>query len=445
MKDTPIISVIIPVFNIESFIEDCIKSILNQSFTNYEIIFVNDGSTDNSVSIINKYMQQNSNLKLIHQENQGTGEARNNGLKNALGEYLLFIDADDTIENLMIEKLYQKAIEENADIVFCNINRIDSQQGQKIDSKSYKVVDKKALFKYILTFQYDSSVWAKLYKKSLFMTNKILFPSKLKHNEDNATFFKIIYYAKEISFLNQYLYNWRIVENSKSQTISKERLNSINSVLTIRYDFLTKYNIYHMYEDEFLLGMSRLLEVRIQNVLISNQPELKEYIIKLIDSLEFFTSFNLMKIKVNSITRYFLLLEKILKLDKNSILLNYFPKQDIDSLHHYLDHPQGLYRSILNQLEKQNIQDIYIYGVGQYFKELLPYLQNFYNILGVIDKNYKILNNLSNEYKVGSIEEIIKDDKNSTIVITSKSSVEDIITTIRDYSSTINIIHCYNI
>lgn len=438
------VSVVIPVYNAQNYLNRCLDSIINQTLKELEIITVNDGSTDDSLNILNRYKIQDNRIKIIDQKNSGTGIARNNGIKIAKGEYITFIDADDTIEETMIEKLYKKILQEQSDMVVCNINRVDSKLGKKIGTRVYSDIDKVTFFKYILSFQYKSFVWAKLYKKSLFLTNNILFPPELKHNEDNATFFKFVYYAKKVTFLKEYLYNWMIVENSKSGTISKERLDSINSVLTIRYNFLKKHNIYNIYEKDFLVGMLKLLELRIKNVLISNNKELIDYIIEIIIKLDFFTKINLLKVKKTSKIRYFMLLRAILKLEEKSILLDYFPKQDIDIIKYYSNQTLEFYQSILDQLKEQNIKDFYIYGAGKYCIELLPYLKNNYNILGIIDRDYEVLDNYISNYKIGSIEEIIKDNKNTTIVITSRSSIDEISDIIKGYSSEINIIHCFN-
>ncbi|MDX4035814.1 glycosyltransferase, partial [Aliarcobacter skirrowii] len=291
------VSVIIPVYNAQNYLNRCLDSVLNQTLKELEIIAVNDGSTDDSLNMLNRYKIQDNRIKIIDQKNCGTGIARNNGIKIAKGEYIAFVDADDTIEETMIEKLYKKILQEQSDIVVCNINRVDPKLGKKISTRAYSDMDKATFFNYILSFKYGSFVWAKLYKKSLFLNNNILFPSKLKHNEDNATFFKFVYYAKKISFLKEYLYNWMIVENSKSENISKERLDSINSVLTIRYNFLKKHNIYNIYDNDFLVGMLKLLELRIQNVLILNTKELVNYITEIIIKLDFFTKINLLKAK----------------------------------------------------------------------------------------------------------------------------------------------------
>ena len=111
------VSVIIPIYNVEEYLEECIDSILNQSLDNVEILCINDGSTDNSLSILNKYSERNSNIKIINQENTGAGTARNRALKFAEGEYIYFLDGDDYLDKDTLLICYEEAKKNNLDIV----------------------------------------------------------------------------------------------------------------------------------------------------------------------------------------------------------------------------------------------------------------------------------------------------------------------------------------
>ena len=113
------ISAILPVYNVEQYIKDCLDSIINQTMDDIEIICVNDGSLDNSLQVLEKYAQKDARIKIISQENQGQGIARNNGLKIANGEYITFIDPDDWVDVDMFEKMYKSAKKFDSDYVFC--------------------------------------------------------------------------------------------------------------------------------------------------------------------------------------------------------------------------------------------------------------------------------------------------------------------------------------
>ena len=116
------VSVIIPVYNTEKYLRECLESVISQTFTDIEIICVNDGSTDSSLAILEEYASNDKRIKVLKQKNKGAGSARNFGLKYATGEFLSFLDSDDFFENNFIEQMYSKAKETNADLVMCAVN-----------------------------------------------------------------------------------------------------------------------------------------------------------------------------------------------------------------------------------------------------------------------------------------------------------------------------------
>uniref|UniRef100_UPI003864C4B3 glycosyltransferase family 2 protein n=1 Tax=Methanobrevibacter sp. TaxID=66852 RepID=UPI003864C4B3 len=111
------VSVIIPVYNVEKYLKECLDSVCNQTLANIEIICVNDGSTDNSLAILNEYAQKDGRIKIISQENQGLGAARNRGLEDASADYVYFLDSDDYIELTTLEKLFNNAVSNSSDVV----------------------------------------------------------------------------------------------------------------------------------------------------------------------------------------------------------------------------------------------------------------------------------------------------------------------------------------
>lgn len=137
---SPKISIIIPIYNAEHSLPKMLNSILKQTFCDFEVLLINDGSTDSSGTICNKYAQKDTRFKAIHQLNAGVSAARQTGLENAQGEYIIHADADDWIEPAMLEELYNKAIKENADVVICdfytnngNIEKYVKQQPNGLD------------------------------------------------------------------------------------------------------------------------------------------------------------------------------------------------------------------------------------------------------------------------------------------------------------------------
>lgn len=202
-----LVSVIIPVYNVEKYIEKCICSVLAQTFTDFEIIVVIDGSTDSSEAIVRKLLKENhEKITIINQENAGLGGARNTGIRNARGEYLLFVDSDDYIEKNLLFDAVEMIKSENSDVVLFDFDYVD---------------DKGTLLKHGSAFQTDNTdffsmpevltawpcAWNKLYRKNLFTENGIFYPCRLWF-EDLATTPKILSEARKISYINKSYYNY---------------------------------------------------------------------------------------------------------------------------------------------------------------------------------------------------------------------------------------------
>ena len=176
-----LVSVIIPVFNGEKYLEECIKSLINQTLKNCEFIFINDGSTDSSKEIIEKYKLLDSRIKLINQENQGVSVARNNGLEQAQGEFIGFVDADDYIESEMYERLYFKLKETDSDFIMCNFNTtVDGHsKTSKYPYQDGNIMSKEYIIENILYKMISNgslyAIWNKLYKKELINKYNIRF------------------------------------------------------------------------------------------------------------------------------------------------------------------------------------------------------------------------------------------------------------------------------
>ncbi len=128
MKD--LVSVVIPVYNVENYLEECIQSVLNQTYTNLDIVLVNDGSTDASAEICDRFAEIDDRARVFHTENRGAALAKNVGVTQALGEYVLFVDSDDIAEKRMVETLYRQVEETGADIVIGNYFLYDENDGQ---------------------------------------------------------------------------------------------------------------------------------------------------------------------------------------------------------------------------------------------------------------------------------------------------------------------------
>lgn len=235
-----IISIIVPIYNVEKYLPQCLDSIINQTYKNLEIILIDDGSTDNSGKICDKYKLLDNRIIVIHKSNGGLSDARNTGIKIATGDYISFVDSDDFIDKNMYTILFQKINTTNADIIW--YNHYNYQSSNEISKSSIFVQEKQYLLpKDNYKFQYDllnkyhliGYCWNKLYKKSIF--DSILFP----YNRKCEDLISLLNKANNIICIPNTLYYYRNTPNSLSKdTVSyKFKLDFIESRLIRAIDF----------------------------------------------------------------------------------------------------------------------------------------------------------------------------------------------------------------
>ncbi|MDB8558414.1 glycosyltransferase [Turicibacter sanguinis] len=221
------LSIIVPVYNVESYLKRCLDSILAQTFQDFQLIIINDGSTDCSGQICNSYAKNNEKVIVIHQENQGLSAARNKGLSCAIGDYIGFVDSDDFILETMYEIMIKEAFYYDADIVSANYLKHDNQilksDKKKGPLKFYNNIE--ALNNYLLDFddkerKIDTVVWNKIYKRNLF--KDIRFPVG-KIYEDGYVTYKLLYYAHKTIHIDKVLYFYSQRDGSISKSKFSER------------------------------------------------------------------------------------------------------------------------------------------------------------------------------------------------------------------------------
>lgn len=237
----PIISIIVPVYNSEEYLEKCIESILNQTFKSFELILVNDGSTDSSKEICDKYRDMDKRVITIHKQNEGQASARNYGLEIAQGEYIGFVDSDDWIEINMFEVLYNACIKEDADISIMGLRELN-------ESKTYyfEYIPKSIELNEILKRAYP---WNKLFKRSLFINHELKFTSG-RYYEDLELIPKLFIESKKNAIVSKIGYNYLKRSDSTTNTKDKKILDLLWAYTEIKKYLISK-NYYRQYEEEF--------------------------------------------------------------------------------------------------------------------------------------------------------------------------------------------------
>lgn len=250
------VSVVVPIYNVEKYLKNCIETIINQTYKNIEIILVDDGSTDNCPKICDEYRKKDSRIKVIHKKNGGLSDARNQGLKLSRGEYICFIDSDDFIDKRFIEILYKECCLNNAEIAMCKYEKVlENEEVVEDKGKSYKKETISGRDSIIGIYEgkivdFGFVAWNKLYKRKLFENNNIDYPFG-KYNEDTFTTFRLLYNSKKVVKIDLSLYYYRIRIGSimKSKMTTKKITDHVDADI---------YNIeyYKEKKDEYLLKLS---------------------------------------------------------------------------------------------------------------------------------------------------------------------------------------------
>ena len=211
------VSVIVPIYNREKYIRECVESIINQTYKDLEIILVNDGSTDKSLEIINEYAKNDLRIRIINKDNGGLSSARNTGIEAATSEYIMYVDGDDFINERTVEDLINKAKKEDLDVViydFLIFKNNTYKTWKDINIENNKCITGKEYLMRLLTDKGISSVCNKLWRRSLYIDNNIRHPINISYGEDGSTLPRLIVNAERVGKLSKSYYNYRINSSS---------------------------------------------------------------------------------------------------------------------------------------------------------------------------------------------------------------------------------------
>lgn len=295
MNKSPLLSIIVPVYNTEKYVSRCLETIINQSICDYEIIIINDASTDNSDKIIRNRISGLKNVKYYAlKKNIGVGNARNVGIKNSSGQYIGFIDSDDWIDSSYYEIMVQSIINNNADICISGIKtEIDDIYFPKYRYEyPFNTLIDGEFGLHSLTDMYNHDIRIspivnnKIYRKSLIKDNKLQF-DKSRRSQDNYFTFMVLVYAEKISLVNNTFYHYYQRTGSATHDFSKSYIDDYVFILDSLKKTLIQRNIFSDYEKEYISYTNRCITALINNLFSREQDERiqKEYLLYILNEI----------------------------------------------------------------------------------------------------------------------------------------------------------------
>lgn len=295
MDQKPLVSVIVPVYNVEKYLRKCVDSILSQTLEQIEVILVNDGSTDNSGHIIDEYANKDKRIRVMHKENGGQSSARNMGLDIAKGEYIGFIDSDDSIHNDMYENLYNAIENSKADLCVCGRESYSEDgksyykkelEDELIDFESYSLQDyiSKTLF-----YKHTVSGCNKIYKKDIIEKNNIRFKYvSYVGSEDTLFNYEFLLHTSKIKSIDKIGYTQLSRAGSTATTYKYGYMNRTANMIKSMYEYSIKTNTEAIYKDVAPIFLLFFYQWNMSNIKAKNSKELIEREIKDASSNEMF-------------------------------------------------------------------------------------------------------------------------------------------------------------
>lgn len=310
------VSIIVPVYNVERYLARCLDSCINQTFENIEIICVNDGSTDRSLEILEAYKKLDSRIKIINKDNGGLSSARNAGVEVAVGKYILFLDSDDFISSVAVEKLYNNAEKNKSDIVLFDylygyinpamrqILTIIEWRDKRYENKTFNLgtVDKSV---YLLI---PVTTWTKFYRSEFLRQNNITFVEGVIF-EDVVYNAQTLVNAERITYLNEPLYYYLVGRDGQIMSKNDESLFDIVTVYSKAENLLKKSAYFDRFKDSFYLLLMRDLIIKLKVI----KPELREILYNKYKDINFSIDYDVYeKGKYNKIEKTYAMLFKLL-------------------------------------------------------------------------------------------------------------------------------------
>lgn len=275
------ISIVVPIYNMENYLNKCINSIINQTYSNIEILLIDDGSTDKSSEMCDNWEKRDNRIRVFHKKNGGLSDAKNYGIEHATGEYIGFVDSDDWIEHDMYEQLYNEAKNNKADIVICGrYLEYDNHTIEQLKNERIIMNSKEAIIKLNTFYGFDMSSCDKLYNINLF--KNIRFPYG-KKCEDAYVTYKLFGNAKKIEYFPKCFYHYLQRNNSisKNKLLNKDLVYAAQEqteYISSKYDDIKHIGIInYAFSIKLLYEMAIERNIRIDEELKKYKKEIKEY------------------------------------------------------------------------------------------------------------------------------------------------------------------------
>lgn len=254
-----LVSIIVPMYNVEKYIEKCITSLIEQTYKNCEIIIVNDGSEDKSKEIAEKIAIQNNNIKIINQKNSGVSVARNTGIENANGDYIIFVDADDYLAEDFVEYMVKLIKTNNSEFAY-SISNFKKENEEKTRNEFIKEISNEESVGLLLSPDVTVGCWNKIYKKDMLTKNNIFFKTDLFYGEGLFFIISVSKYAKNITIGNKKVYYYRRNNENSATTLfniekyynGEKSLNLIGKKIDLNNDYIKSMYLLHV--STFYLG-----------------------------------------------------------------------------------------------------------------------------------------------------------------------------------------------
>lgn len=229
------VSIIVPVYNVEDWIDHCMESVVKQTFCDFEVILVNDGSTDNSKHKCENWAQKDNRIRVITKDNEGPSVARNTGIINAKGEYLVFLDADDWLDENFLLHMYQKAISENAEMVECDVYRVNNDTGKMTYRVCSGIMGRPYTLEEHMKYGY-TAIWKCMFAKDLLVRNQITFPDC--HSEARAIYALLLAKSNKVVNVKEALYYYRRFRKGSLSSTPRTAKNAKVAVGLEAFDYL---------------------------------------------------------------------------------------------------------------------------------------------------------------------------------------------------------------